>query len=156
MVSSICTSGRCARAKNAMSTPDIPPGKPISENTRSKAASLNITALASLPSRASTMLYPMRVKARAVLTRTPSLSSTRRIVWPPPIKISVSIRFGEASMPGTDETQLDLPQAKFTIDMIQLIHDRTVGNRSEEEDEFLGATLYDLRMKYVAKGAAAI
>ncbi len=47
------------------------------------------------------------------------------------------------------ETEADLPLAKQTIDIIALLQEKTRGNLAKDEEQFIEAVLYDLRMKYV-------
>jgi hypothetical protein len=60
------------------------------------------------------------------------------------------ISLGELKHP-TDESQtLDSDGAKFAIDMLQMLKDKTRGNLTPEEGKYLDATLYDLRLRFVA------
>lgn len=43
----------------------------------------------------------------------------------------------------------DLPMAKQTIDLIGLLSEKTKGNLTEEEEQFLSFTLRDLRLRFV-------
>jgi hypothetical protein len=61
----------------------------------------------------------------------------------------VLLSMGEVENPMTREIQKNLPQAKYTIDMMQILKDKTSGNLTEEEQKYLDAVLYDLRMRYV-------
>lgn len=49
---------------------------------------------------------------------------------------------------GKQETRLD--EARHIIDTLQLLEDKTAGNRSPDESALLTRLLYDLRMQYVA------
>lgn len=61
------------------------------------------------------------------------------------------MHMGEIPRPGTEEVETDLAQAKYAIDLVQLLRDKTRGNLTDEESRFLDGLLYDLRMKYVAR-----
>ena len=61
---------------------------------------------------------------------------------------------GEAAHPDTRQTLEDLPQAKYLIDTIQLLSDKTKGNLSPEEASALKNLLYELKMKFVKKNQA--
>jgi hypothetical protein len=65
------------------------------------------------------------------------------------------LSLGEIEHPATGRAQVDLPQAKYTIDLLQLLMDKTKGNLTEDEERALHAYLYDLRMKYVRHSAGA-
>jgi hypothetical protein len=62
-----------------------------------------------------------------------------------------AVGLGQIANPATNETRIDLPHAKFAIDMLQLIEEKSAGNRTKEEDEFLADVLYQLRMVYIDK-----
>ena len=59
------------------------------------------------------------------------------------------IALGELRSPVDGQQKADLDAAKFSIDLLQILADKTEGNLTEEEEEMLQASLYDLRMKYV-------
>jgi hypothetical protein len=60
------------------------------------------------------------------------------------------IELGEIKNPITDQKERAPERAKFTIDMLQLLRDKTSGNLTPEEQRFIEAALYELRLKYVA------
>ena len=51
--------------------------------------------------------------------------------------------------PATGETEVDLDQAKYTIDLLEMLREKTEGNRTEEETKVLMGLLFDLRMRFV-------
>lgn len=59
------------------------------------------------------------------------------------------IELGEIKNPITKQTERAPERAKFTIDMLQVIRDKTKNNLSSEEQKFVDGALYELRMKYV-------
>ncbi len=61
------------------------------------------------------------------------------------------ISLGEVDNPFSKKREQNLDQAKFTIDTLQIIKDKTVGNLSGDETKLLDTALYDLRMRYVEK-----
>ena len=64
---------------------------------------------------------------------------------------SALIHLGEAPDPLSGETQEpDLMLAQQSIDLLALLQEKTRGNLSEEEAQFLDTLLYDLRVRYVA------
>ncbi len=67
------------------------------------------------------------------------------------LAIQASISLGIMANPGTNQKEENLPQAKFLIDTLAVIKDKTKGNLTKEEDELLEGILYELRMQYVAK-----
>ena len=56
---------------------------------------------------------------------------------------------GLLQMKGQEERMPDLELAKYNIDMLQILEEKTRGNLTEEEEAVLGNTLNDLRMGYV-------
>ena len=59
------------------------------------------------------------------------------------------IALGAIENPVTGQAELDLEAAKFSIDMLQVLADKTKGNLTPEEESMLTGSLYDLRMQYV-------
>ncbi len=52
--------------------------------------------------------------------------------------------------PGKEaEAKVDLPAAKYSIDTLEMLREKTEGNRTAEETQILLSLLYDLRMRYV-------
>ena len=59
---------------------------------------------------------------------------------------------GEMKKGASDEPQkTDLVQAKYLIDIIQMLSEKTRGNLTEEETNELNTLLYELRMRFVRK-----
>ena len=56
---------------------------------------------------------------------------------------------GEAENPITKKTEIDLPQAKYTVDIIALLKEKTQGNLTETEQAALDQILMDLRLRFV-------
>lgn len=62
----------------------------------------------------------------------------------------VLMGLGEVDNPVTGEKEKNLAQAKYTIDLLQLLKQKTEGNLSEDENKYFDSLLYDVRMRYVA------
>ena len=62
-----------------------------------------------------------------------------------------SAQLGLGMMPDPDAQapQRDLPQAQFYIDLLGMLKQKTQGNLTQEEADFLAEVLYGLRMTYV-------
>jgi hypothetical protein len=60
------------------------------------------------------------------------------------------IFLGELPNP-LDDSKLEknLPQAKFLIDTLIMIREKTKGNLTPEEDNLISSTVYELQMKFV-------
>jgi hypothetical protein len=67
---------------------------------------------------------------------------------------SVLVSLGELPDPITKEEVSNLPLARQTIGIIEILKEKTTGNLSEEEDRLINTVLYDLRMKYVTSASA--
>jgi len=50
---------------------------------------------------------------------------------------------------GQEEKEPDLEMAKYNIDMLETLEEKTKGNLSEEEEKVLQSTLSQVRMAYV-------
>ncbi len=62
-------------------------------------------------------------------------------------------QLGMVPSPATDQIERDLPHAKLSIDMLQMLKDRTAGNLTMEEVRFLDHVLTELRLHYVTESA---
>jgi hypothetical protein len=60
------------------------------------------------------------------------------------------IQLGEVEHPITKKKEKDLDEAKYTIDLIEMLEEKTKGNLTPEEKRYLDELLYDLRMRFVA------
>jgi hypothetical protein len=58
-------------------------------------------------------------------------------------------QMGKLQNPITNKVERSLDQARFSIDMLEMIQNKTQNNLSENERKFLEHTLYELRMNYV-------
>lgn len=59
------------------------------------------------------------------------------------------IFLGEVPNPMTQKSEPNIRQAKFLIDTIAMVREKTRNNLSAQEDQFLNGTLYELQMKFV-------
>jgi hypothetical protein len=59
------------------------------------------------------------------------------------------INLGLIENPVSKKNEVDLEGAKFAIDLVQMLADKTRGNLSELEKRYLEGVLYDLRMRFV-------
>lgn len=63
------------------------------------------------------------------------------------------IALGDAEHPVTKKKELSVPHAKFIIETLAMLKDKTKNNLSKEENDSLEAVLYDLRMRFVQKAS---
>ena len=69
--------------------------------------------------------------------------------------VQTLVHLGKMSNPMTGGTGVDLPNAKYSIDILGILEEKTKGNLSPEEAEYLSNLLRDLRMEYVAVSGKA-
>ncbi len=67
------------------------------------------------------------------------------------LSLQASIDLGEVPNPVTNKKEENLAQAKFIIDTLGMLKEKTKGNLSLEETNFMESILYELRMQYIAK-----
>jgi len=65
------------------------------------------------------------------------------------LSTSVLVNLGELPDPLKNEKDINLPLAKQTIGIIEMLMEKTKGNLTEDEYRLIDSMLYDLRMKYV-------
>ena len=65
------------------------------------------------------------------------------------LNASALIHLGDIPDPESRERLVNLPAAKHTIEILEIIKNKTVGNLDGEEQKLLDDVLYNLRMKYV-------
>ena len=61
------------------------------------------------------------------------------------------IALGDTPHPVTRKQTVNLPQAKYLIDLIGVLEEKTHGNLTVEEERLMKDLLYQLRMRYLAK-----
>lgn len=59
------------------------------------------------------------------------------------------IFLGEVPNPMTQQVEKNLKQAKFLIDTLVLIREKTIGNLTKEEGELLNGSIFELQRRYV-------
>jgi len=68
------------------------------------------------------------------------------------LALQAMIFLGEIPNPmAENKTEINLKQAKFLIDTLLLLRDKTKGNLNKEEEDFLNMSLYELQMKFVER-----
>ena len=50
---------------------------------------------------------------------------------------------------GLDDTRVDFELARQNIDLLELIHEKTRGNRTPEEDRLIEQLLFETRLRFV-------
>ncbi len=69
------------------------------------------------------------------------------------LSLQASIDLGQIPNPATNKKEENLVQAKFIIDTLGMLKEKTKGNLTQEEASFLENILYELRLQYISKNA---
>ncbi len=64
----------------------------------------------------------------------------------------VLIHLGLIENPVSKKKEIDLEGAKFAIDLLQMLSEKTRGNLSDPEKRYLEGVLYGLRLRFVEAG----
>ncbi len=67
------------------------------------------------------------------------------------LSMQAMIALGDLPHPSTNQPHEDMEQAKYLIDTVGMLQEKTKGNLTGEEASLLENLLYELRMRYVAK-----
>ncbi|MFA5156240.1 MAG: DUF1844 domain-containing protein [Candidatus Omnitrophota bacterium] len=67
------------------------------------------------------------------------------------VALQAAISLGQVENPATDKKEENLPQAKFIIDTLDMLKQKTQGNLDKDEQAAIENILYELKMNYVAK-----
>ena len=59
------------------------------------------------------------------------------------------IFMGEIPNPVTNQIEKNLSQAKFLIDTLSMLKEKTTGNVTDQENNLLESSIYELQMRYV-------
>ena len=65
------------------------------------------------------------------------------------IASSAVMALGLAPDPQTNETHKDRNRAKFNIDLLIMLREKTNGNLNGDEEKFLESVISDLQMKFI-------
>ncbi len=72
------------------------------------------------------------------------------------LSLQASIALGAIPNPATNQVEEDPAQAKFLIDTLGMLKEKTNGNLTPEESNLLENLLYELRMQYVTKNKGEV
>lgn len=64
-------------------------------------------------------------------------------------QVAAMQQMGKLVNPATNEAEKDLAQAKVSIDILDLLKEKTQGNLTKTEEDFLEKLLFELHMNYV-------
>jgi len=65
--------------------------------------------------------------------------------------LQAGIFLGEIPNPATGKKEENMAQAKFIVDTLGMLKEKTNNNLTKEESQLLESILYELRIQYVAK-----
>lgn len=66
------------------------------------------------------------------------------------LSTSALFHFGDFPDPAGDgKTQKNLPAAKQTIDILDMLNEKTKGNLNDQENNLIQGVLYELKLRYV-------
>jgi hypothetical protein len=65
--------------------------------------------------------------------------------------LQAMVFLGEIPNPVNQQKENNLPQAKFIIDTLSMLREKTKGNLSADETNLLDNFIYELQMKFVEK-----
>ncbi|MBI3267506.1 MAG: DUF1844 domain-containing protein [Planctomycetes bacterium] len=88
-------------------------------------------------------------KARAGAATRPALPPVDFTNFVASLGLQAMIGLGEMENPVTKKKEVDLDQAQYTIDMLELLREKTKGNLTPEEEGTLGRLLFQLKMAFV-------
>ena len=71
------------------------------------------------------------------------------------LALQASIAMGIMENPADGKKEENLAQARFLIDTVVLLREKTKGNLTSEESALLENVLYELRVQYIAKTKGA-
>lgn len=64
---------------------------------------------------------------------------------------SALMQLGEVPNPETGQVEQNIALARHTIDVLDMLREKSKGNLNAEETQLLDGILYEVRMKYVIK-----
>lgn len=56
---------------------------------------------------------------------------------------------GQMENPSTGEREQSLPESSYLIDTLEVLRDKTEGNLTQDESQYLNNIIHDLQMRYV-------
>lgn len=67
------------------------------------------------------------------------------------LAMQAAIALGDTPNPQNNKKEENLPQAKFLIDTLGVLQEKTKNNLTKDESDLLEGMLYELRLRYVQK-----
>ncbi len=63
------------------------------------------------------------------------------------------MQMGKMKNPATDKLERNLEQAELTIEMLDMLKERTKGNLTNDEDKFISLVISEVKLNYVDEKA---
>ena len=79
---------------------------------------------------------------------------------PPPIdfmtfvtslSVSALLHLGVMPDPETNLPSVNIPLARQTIDLVEMLREKTLGNLNDDEQQHIDGILYDLKLRFIQK-----
>lgn len=130
-----------------------PPPSSKSQPARAQSAGSAAPAQAAAPeaARPAPEAAPAREVAPEPQREHPAETESHFMVFLSSLSMQAMMALGELPIPGTNHRQEDLEQARYLIDTMGLLQEKTKGNLTLEEGQFLENVLYELRIRYTQK-----
>ena len=99
---------------------------------------------------------PEQIEQRDTEVETPQEPQSDHVMPEPEMSVIISslatqalIGLGVMTHPVSNKKETDLVSAKFSIDLLSVLEEKTKGNLADIEKRFIETILHDLRMKFV-------
>ena len=94
---------------------------------------------------------PASHEARAPEPQGEELPQARFDLFLSGLTMEALVALGDMPHPATRKQSMNLVQAKYLIDLIGVLEEKTKGNLDVDEERLLKDALYQLRMRYLSK-----
>lgn len=91
-----------------------------------------------------------KVSEESSREKQPSLPEASFLNFISDISLQIMILLGQIEHPATKKKEKNLSQAKYMIDTLEMLEEKTRGNLSSQESMMLTQLLHQFRMTYVA------
>lgn len=67
------------------------------------------------------------------------------------LSVSALLYLGVMPDPESNLPSVNIPLARQTIDLVEMLREKTLGNLNEDEQQHLDGVLYDLKIRFIQK-----
>ena len=89
----------------------------------------------------------MKAENNEKKTESPSAASLSGLIWT--LSVSGNVYMGQRLSPEIEPQEPNLNLARHTIDTLQMIKEKTEGNRTDAETELLDSALHQLHLQFI-------